>query len=167
MQPSETHSIPRLLRYGNTNLVERPTKDASSLSKAELDAGVLNIEMKAAQCRAEVVCLVGKGIWEAVERVWKLRGRKVAPFKYGFRPERETMGSGMGAVALDMKAYVKRSDWAGARVFVATTTSGLAAGMNWAEKLAVWKELGDWVQEYRRNEVQVKGTKYMSKSEHD
>lgn len=30
-------------------------------------------------------------------------------------------------------------------MFVATTTSGLAAGMSMAEKEAIWSELGRWV----------------------
>ena len=50
---------------------------------------------------------------------------------------------------------VERTDeaagWDGARVFVATTTSGLAASMSWTEKLTVWNELGEWVIEQRKH----------------
>lgn len=43
----------------------------------------------------------------------------------------------------------RTADWPGARVFVATTTSGLAATMSLAEKQAVWNELGRWVVQRR------------------
>lgn len=40
--------------------------------------------------------------------------------------------------------------WRGARVFVATTTSGLAAGMRPPEKEAIWRGLGEWVARRRK-----------------
>ena len=40
--------------------------------------------------------------------------------------------------------------WQGARVFVAISTSGLVAGYSMDQKVAVMKELGDWVAERRR-----------------
>ena len=96
-----------------------------------MDAGVAVLERKCREWRPEVVCLVGKGVWESV---WRVRhgGRKEVGFRYGWRGEGENMG-------------VIEGGWMGARVFVATTTSGLAAGMRPHEKLAVWKELGEWV----------------------
>ena len=41
-------------------------------------------------------------------------------------------------------------DWAGARVFVATSTSGLDASTKPAQKEAIWAPLGQWVQDRRR-----------------
>lgn len=101
------------------------------LSRAEMDAGVPVLEAKVAMQRPESVCLVGKGIWEAVWRVRRGRAIRKEEFRYGWQDERENMG--------------RSKAWHGARVFVATTTSGLAAGMNTQEKLAVWNELGRWV----------------------
>lgn len=46
--------------------------------------------------------------------------------------------------------------WDGAKVFVATSTSGLAASLLPAEKERIWKELGDWVV-MRRKERGVDG----------
>ena len=111
--------------------MERPTRDASMLSKAEMNAGVPVLEAKVAAQRPEAVCLVGKGIWEAVWRVRKGKAIRKEEFRYGWQPEQENMGKGNG--------------WHGAPVFVATTTSGLAAGMTPKEKEAVWAELGQWV----------------------
>lgn len=37
-------------------------------------------------------------------------------------------------------------NWKGARVFVATTTSGLAASMSLREKEEIWTQLGSWVE---------------------
>ncbi|KGO73386.1 DNA glycosylase, G/T mismatch [Penicillium italicum] len=129
--PADTYKLPALYSVGNTNIVERPTRDASMLSRAEMDAGVPVLEAKIAAQRPEAVCLVGKGIWEAVWRVRHGRGIRKEEFRYGWQVEAENMGRCDG--------------WAGAPVFVATTTSGLAAGMKPAEKEAVWAELGSWV----------------------
>ncbi|KAF7122038.1 hypothetical protein CNMCM5793_009593 [Aspergillus hiratsukae] len=133
--PSDTYRLPELYNIGNTNIVERPTRDASMLSKAEMNAGVPVLEAKVAKQRPEAVCLVGKSIWEAVWRVRKGRAIRKEEFRYGWQDEAENMGRCEG--------------WDGARVFVATTTSGLAAGMSIAEKQAVWNELGSWVVQRR------------------
>lgn len=113
--------------------MERPTRDASMLSQSEMAAGVFTLQEKIAAQKPEVVCMVGKGIWEAVWRAQHGRAIHKHEFRYGWQQESENMGC---------KAD---SDWSGARVFVATTTSGLAAGMTMAQKKAVWAELGDWV----------------------
>lgn len=39
--------------------------------------------------------------------------------------------------------------WRGSRVFVTTSTSGLAANLRPAEKEAIWKPFGEWVQTRR------------------
>lgn len=105
------------------------------LSKAEMDAGVPVLEEKVAKQQPEAVCLVGKSIWEAVWRVRKGRAIRKEEFRYGWQDESENMG--------------RSERWNGAPVFVATTTSGLAAGMSMAEKQAVWNELGKWVNSRR------------------
>lgn len=131
--PSDTYKLPALYNVGNTNIVKRPSRDASMLSKAEVDAGVPVLEAKIAAQRPEAVCLVGKGIWEAVFRVRHGRAIRKEEFRYGWQDEAENMGC------------TDESEWGGAPVFVATTTSGLAAGMTMAEKEAVWAEVGAWV----------------------
>ncbi|KAL4908395.1 uracil-DNA glycosylase-like protein [Aspergillus multicolor] len=150
--PSDTYRLPELYNVGNTNIVERPTRDASMLSKAEMDAGVPVLEKKIADKKPAVVCLVGKSIWESVWRARKGKNIRKEEFRYGWQDEGENMG--------------KSEEWEGARVFVATTTSGLAAGMSYAEKLAVWEELGSWVRGQReagqaqaqaQNKVKIEG----------
>jgi len=103
----------------------------------EMDAGVPVLEAKIASQRPEAVCLVGKSIWETVWRV-KHGGKAIKKelFRYGWQDETENMGIVDG--------------FQGARVFVATTTSGLAAAMSRAEKEAIWRELGEWVIKRRK-----------------
>lgn len=96
-----------------------------------MDAGVPVLEGKVARQRPEVVALVGKSIWEAVWRVRVGRGIRKEEFRYGWQGEEMNMGRCEG--------------WDGARVFVATTTSGLAAGMSLREKEAIWADLGRWI----------------------
>lgn len=110
------------------------------LSKKEMDAGVPVLEAKVREKRPEAVCLVGKSIWEAVWRVKVGRGIRKEEFRYGWQDE----GMNLGRVGGD------DGGWEGARVFVATTTSGLAAGMSVMEKREVWDELGRWVVERRK-----------------
>lgn len=126
----DTAALPELYGVGNTNLVVRPTRDASLLKRPELEEGARNLLRKMSDAAPEAVCLVGKGIWEAVWRVRKGRAIRKEEFHYGWQDEKENMGT--------------------ARVFVSTTTSGLAAGMSMDEKRKVWEELGVWVKERRR-----------------
>lgn len=86
------------------------------------------------------MCIVGKSIWESI---WRVRhGRAVGKdFKYGWQDESENMG---------VIAGTGESAWAGARVFVASSTSGLAASLSKAEKEEIWSGLGAWVKERRR-----------------
>jgi mismatch-specific thymine-DNA glycosylase len=142
--PSDTYNLPALYSVGNTNIVERPTRDANMLSKAEMDAGVPILEAKIAQQRPEAVALVGKSIWESIWRVRHGRAIKRDEFRYGWQDESENMGLGDGS-------------WSGAKVFVATTTSGLAASMSLQQKQEVWNGLGQWVQQRREERGFVPG----------
>ena len=131
----EDGDMPKLYHLGLTNIVSRPTKDGSELSKAEMDAGVAELEAKVALQRPEVVAIVGKSIWESIWRVRHGSNIKKDQFKYGWQDDTERMGV----------VKTGKTPWPGAKLFVATTTSGLAAGMRPHEKEQIWKELGDWV----------------------
>ena len=99
---------------------------------------ILVAKMRAFQ--PEAVCIVGKSIWESIYRA--KYGRPIAKglFKYGWQDDCERMGA--------------EGPYEGARVFVATTTSGLAASLRPEEKLAIWKPLGEWVQQRRAERTQ-------------
>ena len=149
--PSYTHALVDLYSIGNTNICSRPTRDGAGLSKQELEGGVPILEEKIRRFKPEVACIVGKGIWDTIYRVKVGGGKKVQSkedFKYGWQAEEMWLGR-------TVDEETGQVEWHGARTFVATTTSGLAAGMRPPEKEAIWKELGDWVVARRRNE---KGT---------
>lgn len=131
--------MPQLYSLGLTNIVTRPTKDAGELSREEMDEGVAVLEEKTRRCRPEAVAIVGKSIWESIWRVRHGRKMKEEEFRYGWQEEGERMGV--------MSEGENR--WEGARVFVTTTTSGLAAGMRPHEKEEVWRGLGEWVERRR------------------
>lgn len=136
LKPEQDVDLPRLYSMGNTNIVERPSKDAAELSKAEMTEGTPILEEKFRKYRPEAVCIVGKGIWEAIWR-WK-HGRQIKKdeFHYGWQDDLEKMG--------------KCDGWDGARVFVASSTSGLSASTKPHEKQAIWKPFGEWVQTRRK-----------------
>ncbi|KAF2450473.1 DNA glycosylase [Karstenula rhodostoma CBS 690.94] len=138
LSPTEDRSLPANYCMGNTNIVSRPSKNAAELSKEEMVAGAGDLEAKFREFRPEAVCIVGKGIWEAI---WKYRmGRAIRKdeFRYGWQDEEMNMGQVNG-----------EEGWKGSKVFVTTSTSGLAANLKPAEKEAIWRPFGEWVQKRR------------------
>ncbi|KAK8208166.1 G/U mismatch-specific DNA glycosylase [Phyllosticta capitalensis] len=144
-RPEEDVDLPRLYAMGNTNIVERPTKDAAELSKAEMAAGTPILEAKIRKYKPEAVCIVGKGIWEAVWRWRHGKNPTKEEFKYGWQDEKEKMG----LPEADEKSQRDGRAWAGARVFVASSTSGLSASTKPAEKEEIWRPFGEWVKQRR------------------
>ncbi|AEO53332.1 hypothetical protein MYCTH_2019108, partial [Thermothelomyces thermophilus ATCC 42464] len=146
--PAEDRQLPARYALGLTNIVARPSRNGAELSRAEMDAGVAVLEAKIRRWRPEAVCLVGKSIWESVWRVRHGRPIRPAEFRYGWQDERENMGQEEEEEEEEEEkeeGVVYDPDWKGARVFVATSTSGLAATLKPKEKEEIWKELGDWV----------------------
>lgn len=139
---AEDREMPARHRLGLTNIVERPSRSGAELSKAEMDDGVAALEAKCARWRPEVACVVGKGIWESVFRVKKGRAMTKGEFQYGWQ---DADGMRMGVVEDEEAGSEGGSGkWEGSRVFVASSTSGLAATLKPKEKERIWKELGDW-----------------------
>lgn len=138
-RPEEHVNLPKSHRLGFTNIVSRPTKNGSELSKSEMIEGTPILEAKARQWRPVVCCLVGKGIWEAIWKYRQGRALSKADFKYGFQDEAYNLGV--------------NKDWNGARVFVAASTSGLSASLSPAEKEAIWASLGDWAKNRRQQDL--------------
>jgi TDG/mug DNA glycosylase family protein len=135
-RPEEDRDMPRLFSIGHTNIVARPTRNGSELSKAEMDASVQILEEKIRKYKPEVVCIVGKSIWESIWRVRHGKPMKKEEFKYGWQGEEENMGT-------------DGREWRGSKTFVATSTSGLAATLLPAEKERIWRELGVWIEQRR------------------
>ncbi|KAK7914265.1 DNA glycosylase [Apiospora marii] len=161
-QPEEDRTLPERFGLGNTNIVSRPSRNGAELSKAEMDDGVAVLEAKIREYRPEVACIVGKGIWESVWRKRHGRNlRKSDNFAYGWQHESENMG--VVKPTISEEGVEEEDGFKGARVFVATTTSGLAAGMRPSEKEAIWRELGDWCMA-RRQEKELKAEQAESSS---
>jgi len=138
-RPEEDRDLPRLFQMGNTNIVARPSRNGAELSKAEMDASVHILEDKIKRYKPEAVCIVGKSIWESIWRVQHGKAIKKEEFKYGWQNEQENMGG----------IEEEENEWKGSRMFVATSTSGLAATPSVAEKERIWRELGVWVEQRR------------------
>ncbi|KFZ15371.1 hypothetical protein V501_02735 [Pseudogymnoascus sp. VKM F-4519 (FW-2642)] len=144
MKPAEDRSLPALYGLGNTNIVARPTRNGAELSKQEMDDSVAVLEEKMRNFKPEAVCIVGKSIWESIWRVRHGRAIKKEEFRYGWQDESEAIGKPDG-----LKEEGEEGEWKGAKVFVTTTTSGLAATPTQAEKERIWRELGVWVEKRR------------------
>lgn len=148
LKPEEDVTLPALYCIGNTNIVDRPSKDAAELSKEETSAGTANLDAKFLKYKPEAVLIVGKGIWEAIWRYRYGRNLKASEFKYGWQDNKHNMGKSVGK---DKELGADGQAWNGSRVFVTTSTSGLAANLKPAEKEAIWRPFGEWVQ-MRRTE---------------
>jgi len=144
-RPDEDGDLPELFELGNTNIVSRPTRNGSELSKKEMDDSVEVLEEKIRTYRPEAVVIVGKSIWESLWRVRHGKKIKKEEFSYGWQDDTERMG------------VIEDGDeqWAGSRVFVATSTSGLAATLPYAEKERIWRELGVWVEQRRTERAAI------------
>lgn len=144
----EDRTLPDRFSLGNTNIVSRPSRNGAELSKAEMDEGVQVLEEKIRQSKPEVVCVVGKSIWESIWRVKKGRAITKAEFSYGWQGEGDNMG--LPHEVKDSGREKTSQSYGGAKVFVATSTSGLAASLRPEEKQKIWNELGDWCKSRRQ-----------------
>lgn len=149
MKPAEDRSLPALYSLGNTNIVARPTRNGAELSKQEMDDSVAVLEEKMRTFKPEAVCIVGKSIWESIWRVRHGRAIKKEEFRYGWQDESEAIGKPDGL----KEEGEEEGSWKGAKVFVTTTTSGLATNPTQAEKERIWRELGVWAEERRREKA--------------
>ncbi|KAI9725681.1 MAG: hypothetical protein M1828_002966 [Chrysothrix sp. TS-e1954] len=135
--PVEDVTFPETYNYGFTNIIPRPTKDGSSLKREEYAEGAHVLEGKVARNKPLAVCCVGKGVWDGIYRTRHGQGLDKDGFRYGWQNDR------MGIC----------DDWEGAWVFVAASTSGLSASLRPHEKEAIWRPLGDWVEQQREQKT--------------
>jgi thymine-DNA glycosylase len=134
--------MPDLYNIGNTNLCDRATRSGDGLTKQEQADGAVVVDQKIARYKPEAVCIVGKGIWDVIYKMKTGKTLKRQDFAYGWQDEGLWLGK-----TLDDNGD---SSWVGARTFVCTSTSGLAADTRPAEKLAIMSKLGDWVKQRRK-----------------
>lgn len=138
LPPAMDERLPALYSLGHTNLVSRPSRNAAELSKEEMVGAVPGLEEKVRRWQPEAICLVGKAIWEAIWRSKTGRAIKKEDFDWGWQ---------------EMK-FAGEKGWEGCSVFVVPSTSGLVAAYSPEFKRAIWKELGYWVQERRKEKDQ-------------
>jgi double-stranded uracil-DNA glycosylase len=101
------------LGYGLTNIVERPTREASEITKEEYQEGRILLNEKLETYRPRIACFVGKGVYQ------QFSGKKNVP--WGWQEE---------------------SSVGGVRDFVAPSSSGLVR-MKVEEISAIYRELLD------------------------
>ena len=93
---------------------------------------------------------MGKQIWETIWRARTGKNQKKEQFKWGWQDGDAWLGRTVGD---DGEVL-----WCGARTFVTTSTSGLAAGLKPPEKLEIWKPLGEWFTARREELGKANGT---------
>lgn len=126
---------------GMTNLVSRPTSGSNELSKEEMLEGVPILEKKVSTFCPLSVCIVGKGIYEAIYR-YKTGKSLSKTFEWGWQPEK--IGTS--------------ENFEGALIYVVPSTSGRAATYSRKMKEDCWNTLGEWVIQKRKERDKSKNT---------
>lgn len=147
LPPQEDATLPVKYQFGNTNIVNRPTRNQMELSKHEMVDSVQALIDKVRKWKPESVVIVGKRVWEIIFSVRHGRSIKKHEFNYGWQTDLERMGTPKSWEKEEMT--VDGKPWKGARVFVAASTSGAAAIPPASEKERIWRELGEWVNRRR------------------
>ena len=78
--PFEDRRMPSKYQIGFCDLVARSTKGFTQLNKQEMLQGAHELDNRVASVCPNIVCFVGKGIWEAVARAF---GWNIKDFRYG------------------------------------------------------------------------------------
>jgi TDG/mug DNA glycosylase family protein len=101
VDPSEDHTLPEAFNLGMTNLVQRPTREASELTPSEMRGSVPLLLSKITHYKPRIVCFVGVGIAETVSSYLALKkgnakgkgkrkgGPGMLPFKLAYEREGE------------------------------------------------------------------------------
>jgi len=113
--PEESFSLVEDYGYGFTNIVARPSRSASELTKQEYREGALQLRAKLEQYRPQCACYVGRGVYTAFAGTAGLRRT------WGFAPVDQVQGI---------------------RDFVAPSTSGLVR-MKMAEQVSIYAQLSE------------------------
>lgn len=122
--PEDDLLMPDEFSIGFTDLVSRSTKGISSLTKEEMQAGAQELEKRLAEVSPKIICIVGKGIWEAIYKAKTGSTLKKKDFDWGLQDQKK----------LNIKFSVEN-------VYVVPSTSGLVGGVSRDEKLRLWVEL--------------------------
>ncbi|KAK9461795.1 uracil-DNA glycosylase-like protein [Lipomyces oligophaga] len=139
----DDESLPQNWDLGITNLVSRPTAEQSELSQEEMVAGTPSLEAKLIAHSPEIVCIVGKGIWESI---YKFKtGRKLisSEFTFGFQSD---YGFDFASANSKSSKIVSKP-----KIFVIPSTSGRVAAYSRAMKSELWAQLGNEIQLVRRS----------------
>ncbi|QSL64992.1 hypothetical protein MERGE_002296 [Pneumocystis wakefieldiae] len=123
---------------GITNLVFFYSNE---LSREEMIENVPILEKKIATFYPLSVCIVGKGIYEAIYK-YKTGKSLNKPFEWGWQPQR------VGA----------SENYEGALVYVVPSTSGRAASYSKEMKEHYWNILGEWVALKRKERLNLDNT---------
>ncbi|KAK9248107.1 uracil-DNA glycosylase-like protein [Lipomyces tetrasporus] len=127
--------LPMDWNLGITNLISRTTAEQSELSKDEMVHSAGELESKLRRFQPNAICIVGKGIWEAIYRYKTGKSLNKDQFKFGWQD--------MGEIQFCAQAG------SGPKVFVVPSTSGRVAAYSRAMKAELWKGLGQYVKTAR------------------
>jgi len=124
LRPEETA---RLLDYGYgiTDLVARPTRSSGDLNENDFTEGARQFRQMVQTYQPRVICFNG-----------------ITAFRHAADRKKENVIPG-----LQEGRFFAAGDWPGAYVFVIPSTSGANAGYSREERLAMFRQLSDFLRE--------------------
>ena len=131
----DDRKLPKDWHLGITNIISRPTRSSSELSFEEMVKGAEECEVKIRKWQPKSVCVVGKGIWDAIFcfKTGKKISYKSKVFEFGWQEMR----------------FGETENFGGALVFVVPSTSGRVAAYTADFKQGLWNIYGKWIQSNR------------------
>ena len=110
--------------YGITDIVGRATRSSSDLKKDEFIEGAEELRKLMIQYKPKCLCFIG-----------------ITAFRYATNHHKGKIEPG-----LQEGLFYATDDWAGCRIFVVPSTSGVNAHYTREERIEYFKQLNEWIQ---------------------
>ncbi|KAG0699213.1 uracil-DNA glycosylase-like protein [Suillus ampliporus] len=156
LPPSEDSSLPATFNVGLTDLVDRPSAEASELSASERVSSVPTLLSKLALHRPRFLCLVGKSNWEIVKKalVQMSTGPSKASGSSGVSKASQASAKNIGLQPFKLCYPATAGPDASANtsetlLFVVPSTSGLVTQYQLPDKVKLFTQLKSLVDQPR------------------
>lgn len=112
--------------YGITDIVGRPTRSSSDLTKDDFIQGAMDLEILIKRYRPKIVCFIG-----------------ITAFRYATGRLKGKIQPG-----LQDGVFYETPTWKGCHIFVVPSTSGANAHYTREERVEYFRQLNDWKNKY-------------------
>ncbi|THU98770.1 DNA glycosylase [Dendrothele bispora CBS 962.96] len=143
LSPTEDYTLPERFSYGLTNIVDRPTAEASELKDSELTAGVPTFLKKIDKYRPRIVCFVGLNIGRSVLKyaMKNSQPRPQGPGKALKKGEGQSKVFAPGLQMIHKRSGAQDGEITETFFYAVPSTSGKVQGYQIPDKTLLFKQL--------------------------